>query len=62
MKSEFLLAITQLAAETNLSTEVVLGAVEAALVSAYSTDSFVRHENISAKTDHADGTVSVRAG
>ena len=35
MKSDFLLAITQLSAEKNLPKEVVLEAVEAALVSAY---------------------------
>ncbi len=34
MKSDFLLAITQLSAEKNLSKEVVLTAVESALVSA----------------------------
>ena len=38
MKSEFLIAITQLAAEKNLPKEVVLQAMEAALVSAYKKD------------------------
>ena len=38
MKSDFLIAITQLAAERNLSQEVVLHAVEAALVSAFKKD------------------------
>jgi N utilization substance protein A len=38
MKSEFLTAITQLSAEKNLSKEVVLEAVEAALASAYKKD------------------------
>ena len=39
MKSEFMIAITQLAAEKNLPQEVVLQAMEAALVSAYKKDS-----------------------
>ncbi len=39
MKSEFMIAITQLAAEKNLPQEVVLDAMEAALVSAYKKDS-----------------------
>ena len=61
MKSEFLLAITQLAAEKNLSKEVVLGAVEAALVSAYRKDSFVPNQNIEAKIDPNNGKVQVWA-
>jgi len=39
VKSEFMIAITQLAAEKNLPQEVVLQAMEAALVSAYKKDS-----------------------
>ena len=39
MKSEFMIAITQLAAEKNLPREVILEAMEAALVSAYKKDS-----------------------
>lgn len=35
MKNDFLIAITQLCAEKNLSKEVVLSAIEAALISAY---------------------------
>ena len=42
MKSEFMIAITQLAAEKNLPKEVVLQAMEAALVSAYKKDSELR--------------------
>ena len=41
-----MLAITQLAAEKNLSKEVVLGAVETALVSAYRKDSFTQEQEI----------------
>ncbi|MDA1096675.1 MAG: transcription termination/antitermination protein NusA, partial [Chloroflexi bacterium] len=39
MKSEFLIAVTQLAAERNLPQEMVIDAVEAALASAYRKDS-----------------------
>jgi N utilization substance protein A len=61
MKSDFLLAITQLAAEKNLCREVVLGAVEAALVSAYRKDSFAATQNIEAKIDPNSGRVKVWA-
>jgi len=61
MKSDFLLAITQLAAEKNLSKEVVLDAVEAALVSAYRKDSFAATQNIEAKIDPTNGRVKVWA-
>lgn len=61
MKSDFLLAITQLSAEKNLSKEVVLGAVEAALVSAYRKDSFTLNQNIEAKIDSSTGKVKVWA-
>ncbi|MCH8814175.1 MAG: transcription termination/antitermination protein NusA [Chloroflexi bacterium] len=44
MKSEFMIAITQLAAEKNLPKEVVLDAMEAALVSAYKKDSALEGE------------------
>ncbi len=59
MKSDFLLAITQLAAEKNLSREVVLGAVESALVSAYRKNNFDPNQNISVKIDPANGRVTV---
>ena len=61
MKSDFLLAITQLAAEKNLPREVVLGAVESALESAYRKDSFAPNQNISVKIDPATGRVQVWA-
>ena len=38
MKSEFLIAVTQLAAERNLPQDMVVTAVEAALASAYRRD------------------------
>ncbi len=59
MKSEFLLAITQLAAEKNLSREVVLGAVESALVSAYRKNNFNPEQNLSVKIDPSNGSVTV---
>jgi len=61
MKSDFLLAITQLSAEKNLSKEIVLKAVETALVSAYKKDSFAANQNISVKLDPSTGQVKVWA-
>jgi len=61
VKSEFLLAITQLSAEKNLPKEVILGAVEAALVSAYRKDSFIPNQEISVKIDPVTGKVRVWA-
>jgi len=61
MKSDFLLAITQLSAEKNLPKEIVLKAVEAALVSAYKKDSFAPSQNISVKIDPTTGQVKVWA-
>ena len=61
MKSDFLLAITQLAAEKNLPKEVVLGAVEAALVSAYRKDNFAPNQELTVKMDPVNGRVRVWA-
>jgi len=61
MKSDFLLAITQLSAEKNLPSEVVIAAVEAALVSAYRKDSFAANQNISVKINPTSGNVQVWA-
>jgi N utilization substance protein A len=61
MKSDFLLAITQLSAEKNLPKEVVLTAVEAALVSAYKKDSFTSNQNIAVKINPNTGKVEVWA-
>lgn len=61
MKSDFLLAITQLSAEKNLPSEVVLAAVEAALVSAYRKDYFSPTQNISVKINSSSGDVQVWA-
>jgi N utilization substance protein A len=59
MKSDFVLAITQLAAEKNLPRETILSAVEAALVSAYRRDSFAPNQNISVKINPSTGRVEV---
>jgi N utilization substance protein A len=59
MKSDFLLAITQLSAEKNLPKETVLTAVEAALVSAYKKDNFNPNQNISVKINPNSGKVEV---
>jgi len=59
MKSDFLLAITQLSAEKNLPKETVLTAVEAALVSAYKKDNFNPDQNISVKINPSTGKVEV---
>lgn len=61
MKSDFLIAITQLSAEKNLPKEVVFEAVEAALVSAYKKDSVMVHQNISVKIHPDTGEVKVFA-
>ena len=62
MKSDFLIAITQLSAEKNLPKEVVLGAVEAALVSAYRKDNFSATQNVTVKINPYNGGVNVWAG
>jgi N utilization substance protein A len=61
MKSDFLLAITQLSAEKNLPKDVVLTAVEAALVSAYKKDTFNPNQNIAVKINPNSGKVEVWA-
>ena len=61
MKSDFLLAITQLSAEKNLPKDVVLNAVEAALVSAYKKDRFSSTQNIAVKINPNTGRVEVWA-
>jgi len=60
MKSDFLIAITQIAAEKNLPKEVVLQAVETALISAYKKDSEVTG-NIVVRIDRNNGNVQVFA-
>jgi len=55
------LALTQLAAEKNLPKEVVISAVETALVSAYRKDNFAPNQEISVKIDQITGKVRVWA-
>ncbi len=60
LKSDFLTAITQLAAEKNLPKEVIFEAVEAALASAYKKDAFAG-ANLVVKIDGSNGMVRVFA-
>ncbi|MFC2032310.1 transcription termination factor NusA [Chloroflexota bacterium] len=60
MKSDFLLAITQLSAEKNLPKEVIIDALESALISAYKKDDFP-NQNIGVKINPATGNVEVWA-
>ncbi|MEW6142790.1 MAG: transcription termination factor NusA [Chloroflexota bacterium] len=59
MKSEFMVAITQLAAEKNLPKDTVLAAVEQAIASAYRKDLFPTNENVTAKIDQNTGNVKI---
>ena len=59
MKTDFILAITQLAAERNLPKEVVFSAVEAALVTAFKKDEIGARQNISVKIHPVTGDVKV---
>ncbi|MDO8690498.1 MAG: transcription termination factor NusA [Dehalococcoidia bacterium] len=58
MKNDFLIAITQICAEKNLPREVVLDALEAALVSAYKR-SFGAGQNVVVKIGSTTGEVKV---
>ncbi len=59
MKSDLFLAITQLAAEKNLPKEVVIRAVETALVAAFKKDSFTANANIFVKLTPQAGGIEV---
>ena len=59
MKSDFIIALTQLAAERNLPREVVLSAIEVALISAYRKDGVATGQNISVKLEPGTGDISV---
>ncbi len=59
MKSDFFIAVTQLAAERGLPRETVLGVVEAALVSAYRKEGVGAGHDLSVRLDPSDGEVSV---
>lgn len=60
MKNDFLVAITQLCNDRGLSKEIVIQAVEQALVSAYKRN-FGGGQNISAQIDPATGKVKIFA-
>jgi len=59
MKTEFMAAITQLSSERNLPREVILEAIEAALVSAYKKEVFTGEQEVSVKIDTATGDIHV---
>ena len=59
MKSDFLIALTQLAAERHLPREQVLHAIEAALASAFKKDSLVVGQNISVKLNPNSGEINI---
>jgi N utilization substance protein A len=59
MKSEFMVAITQLAAEKNLPKDVVLATVESAIASAYHKDLYPTNETVRATIDPNTGAVRV---
>ena len=61
MKSDFLIALTQLAAERHLPREQVLGAIEVALASAFKKDNPASGQNISVTLNPNTGEVSVYA-
>ena len=60
MKSDLLLAVTQLAAERNLPNDVVISAVQAALVSAYKRDAATEGHDVAVELDAETGDVIVR--
>lgn len=61
MKSDFLIALTQLAAERHLPRETVLEAIEVALASAFKKEGIAAGQNISVKLDPASGDVKLFA-
>ncbi len=60
MKSDLLLAVTQLAAERKLPHSVVVSAIEAALASAYKRDPAAGGQDVVVQVDPGDGDVTVR--
>jgi len=58
-KSEFMNALVQLAAEKNLPKEIILTALESALVSAYRKEAFTHGEDISVKIHSVTGEVKL---
>ena len=60
MKSDLLLAVTQLAAERKLPHSVVVSAIEAALASAYKRDPAAGGQDVVVQVDPGDGDVTVK--
>ena len=60
MKSDLLIAVTQLAAERNLPQPIVVKAVEAALASAYKRDPAAQGQDVIVELDPGDGEAVVR--
>ena len=60
MKNELLLAVMQLAAERNLPNRIVVGAVEAALASAYKRDPAANGQDVIVSINPDDGVVTVQ--
>jgi N utilization substance protein A len=58
-KSEFMNALVQLAAEKNLPKEIILTALESALVSAYRKEAFTHGEDIAVKIHSVTGEVKL---
>ena len=61
MKSDFLIALTQLAAERNLPREMVINAIEAGLASAYRKDSVGAGQNVTVRLNPGTGEVQAFA-
>jgi len=59
VKTEFMNALMQLAAEKNLPKEIVLTALESAMVSAYRKESFTHGEDIAVKIHPVSGEVKL---
>jgi N utilization substance protein A len=59
MKSDFLVALTQLAAERGLPRDKVMSAIEVALISAFKKDSVTEGRNISVRLDPGSGDIQV---
>ncbi|MBN1690499.1 MAG: transcription termination/antitermination protein NusA [Dehalococcoidia bacterium] len=59
VKTEFMNALMQLAAEKNLPKEIVLTALESAMVSAYRKESFIHGEDIAVKIHPVSGEVKL---
>ena len=59
MNSEFLLALNEIEKEKNISKEILLDAIDAALVSAYKRNYSTNHNNVIVNIDRETGSVKV---